>query len=303
MTKRITAKSGHAARRASGAARKSASGAAKKKAPPTIELRRMSHPNLVVENYEASVAHFRNLYAAELVLDLPKKDWHAYLMEIGGVIIEVFAPHDFFLHARHGPHFFGIEYEADMVQVRAAVAGHGVRIARDIDVALHTHPGDCFGVAFEFYRGSFYAKNTPHLTQQLKPPEYWLAEHPLGLAGLKSFTMAVTDLRAAAKFLKSFIGAEAIYEAERSKLKAQALGLRTADCEVELLAPTGPGPLQAELQRTGQGMRSLVFRVTNLKKAARYFKQRGVSVIDGTAPGSIAVPAEANLGLLFEFSE
>src|SRR5690348_12561458 len=117
----------------------------------SIRPRRASHFNLVLEDYDASVAHFRGLFGAEFLLDLPSPNWHACLIEIGGVIIEIFAPPAFLLHARHGAHFQGMEYEADMDQVRAAVADHGVRIIRDLGVALHTDPADCLGVDWEFY--------------------------------------------------------------------------------------------------------------------------------------------------------
>jgi hypothetical protein len=72
---------------------------------------------------------------------------------------------------------------------------------------------------------------------------------------------------------------------------------------IELLAPTGDGPLMRELHRTGEGIRSAVFRVRNLEKARRYFTERGVELIAGTAPESFAVAPQANRGVLFEFAE
>jgi hypothetical protein len=264
---------------------------------------RVSHPNLVLEDFDASLTHLRELYGARLLLDMPKPAWRACLVEIGGVILQLFAPPAFLLHARHGPHYLGIEYEADMGEVRAAVAAHGIRIIRDIDVALHTHPADCFGVDFEFYGGSFYDADASHLTTPLKPAEYWRDEHPLGLTGLKAYTLAVSDIEAASGFLQSFLSAEPAYEASRPALSARAAGLQVADSIVELLTPAGDGPLRRQLQQVGQGVRSLVFRTRDLDQARRYFTQRGVALIAGSAPDSFAVAPEANLGVLFEFSE
>lgn len=264
---------------------------------------RVSHPNLVLEDYDASMTHLSDLYGARLLMDMPRPAWHACLVEIGGVIIEVFAPPAFLLNSRHGPHFLGMEYEADMDEVRAAVAAHGIRIMRDLDVALHTHPADCFGVDFEFYGGSFHDNDPPHLTTTAMPIEYWRDEHPLGLTGLKAYTLAVSDIEAASGFLQSFVSAEPAYEASRPALSAQAVGLQVADGIVELLTPAGDGPLRRQLQQIGQGVRSLVFQARDLDQARRYFTERGVPLEPGSAPDSFAVAPSANLGVLFEFSE
>lgn len=268
----------------------------------SIRPRRASHFNLVLENFDASLAHFRELFGAEMLLDLPKPEWHACLIDIGGVIIEIFAPPAFLLHARYGPHFLGIEYEADMEEVRAAVADHDIRIIRDLRVALHTHPADGFGVDFEFYGGSFHTNTPPTLTTPTRPAAYW-REHPLGLTGLKGYTLAVSDIDAAERFLQSFLSAERAYEATRAGIAARAIGLQVADATVELLTPLGDGPLQRELQQTGQGIRSAVFRVRSLGQARDYFIARSVPLVPGTAPESFAIAPEANRGVLFEFAE
>jgi hypothetical protein len=70
-----------------------------------------------------------------------------------------------------------------------------------------------------------------------------------------------------------------------------------------LLSPVGAGVLQQEMTQLGQGIRSTVFRVRNLGQAKKYFADRKIELIAGTAPGSIAIPAVANCGVLFEFTE
>jgi catechol 2,3-dioxygenase-like lactoylglutathione lyase family enzyme len=271
--------------------------------PRSIRPRRVSHPNLVLEDYDASLAHLRELYGAELLLDLPRPEWRACLVDIGGVIFEPFCPPNFLLHARIGPHFLGVEYEAEMDEVRAAIADHGIRIVRDLGVAVHTDPADCFGVDFEFYGGSFHDNQPPTLTHLPKPAAYWRDEHPLGLMGLKAYTLAVSDLDAAATFLKSFLSAEPAYETARPALAARAVGLQVADSLVELLAPDGDGPLRRELETTGQGMRSVVFRTRDLAQARGHFIARSAPLIPGTASDSFAVAPVANRGVRFEFAE
>ena len=268
-----------------------------------VRIERTSHMNIVVEDFDASVAHMKELYGAELILDLPTESWHACLVEIGNVILELFAPKDFIIVSRLGPHHLGVEYKADVDEARVAAADHGVRVIRELKVAFHGNPADALGVDYEFYAGSFHENDPPILSQPLKPASYWRDEHPLGVTGQKGYTHAVADLEEASRFLQSFLLATPRYEAERPALGARAVGLEVGDGIVELLAPSGPGPLQDELYRTGQGILSTVFSVRDVEQARRYFTERGTTVVDGTAPGSIAVAPEENRGIRFEFAE
>ena len=271
--------------------------------PTGVKVSRFSHMNIVVDGLDASVERMRELFGAEFLLDLPGPDWHACLIEIGNVIIELFAPSHFMLHSRNGPLHLGIEYVSDVDEARAAVAAHDVGIFRDIVAAIHTDPADGFGVDFEFYAGSFHENNPPVLTQPIKPLSYWRDEHPLGLTGQKGYTHAVADIVAASQFMQSLLYARPAYEVDRPELGARAVGLEVADGVVELLTPTGPGQLQSDMYRSGEGIRSTQFSVRDTEQTRRHFTDRGVSLIPGTTPGSIAVAPEENCGLLFEFAE
>lgn len=264
---------------------------------------RVNHLNAVVADFDASVAHFREIYGAEFVLDLPQREFHACLVETGQVIFELFVPHDWLIASRYGAHYLGLEYQADMDAVRAAVADHGIGIVRDIGVALHTDPADCFGVAFEFYGGEFHSQDWPLLGGPMKPPAYWSDEHPLGLTGLIAHTHAVWDIDAAAAFLKSFLSAEPVYDELRPDIAARAVGLKVADAVIELLTPTGEGIIHRHLIDHGQGIRSTVFGVRSIDQARNHFVARSIPLEYGDAPGSLAVPADANHGLIFEFRE
>lgn len=265
---------------------------------------RVNHINMVLEDYDASVAHFRDLFGADFLMDLPHAAWHACLIDIGTVIFELFAPTIWLLNSRYGPHYLGIEYQADMQDTRAAVEERGIRIARDIDVAVHLHPADCLGTSFELYGDNFHDREYPHLSGgKMKPASYWRDEHPLGLTGLKGYGLAVEDSEAASAFLGSFLSAEPLYTADRPAIAARATGLQVADAAIELLTPTGPGALQTYLHSKGEGIYSTIFGVRDLEQARGYFAQRGITLVPGSAPGSLALPAEANLGFLFEFAE
>jgi hypothetical protein len=200
-----------------------------------------------------------------------------------------------------------MEYEAGITEVRAALDAHGVRIIRDLKVACHTDPADCFGVDFEFYDGSFYENVDPntaaHMVGQVRPKDYWRNEHPLGLHGLKAYTLGVSDIGAAQRFVQSLLSGEVVYDELRAGIAARAIGLQVADSVIELLSPTGDGATRRELERSGEGIRSLVFRVRDLNQAKHYFAHRNVELLDGTASSRFLVSPAANLGLSFEFSE
>lgn len=279
----------------------------------TIEPIRLNHMNLVLQDAEASKAHVQRVYDAELVADIPKPEYHAFLFATGGVLFEVFTPRVYLLNARYGPHYVGVEYQAaDMGAVVEAVAQRGMRIVREsryerdlagnAGYALHTHPADGFGVSYEFYHDDFHTWNWPDLNGRIRPVSDW-ASHPLGLIGQRGYTHAVANLSAASRFLQGFLGAEPIYEESRPAIGAQVLGLRIADVVVELQSANGPGPVSQHLYKYGDGIRSTVFGVRSVDDARQYLEGRGVTTVPGSSPGSIAVPADANLGVIFEFAE
>ena len=81
------------------------------------------------------------------------------------------------------------------------------------------------------------------------------------------------------------------------------VGLQVSDDVVELITPTGDGPIERHLRRYGDGIRSTNFGCRDIEQLRRYFDERGVPLVAGDAPGSLAVPAEVNLGAIFQFSE
>src|SRR5579864_1490793 len=217
-----------------------------------IHPQRVNHMNAVVQDFDAIVGHFAQCYGAEFMIDMPQKEFHACLIALGQVIIELFVPWDFLVSARLGPHYVGLEWQADMEEVRAALADHGVRTVRDIGVALHTHPADCFGVSHEFYSGEFHSRNWPLLGGKIQSAQYWRDEHALGLTGLKGYTQVVTDLDKASTFLRRFLAAEPVLEEARPAIGARAQQLKVADAMIELLAPDGAGWLAQQLARQGE---------------------------------------------------
>lgn len=266
----------------------------------------MNHINAVVDGYDASVDRFVDLYGAQVVMDMPRDEWHACLIVFGGaVIFEIFAPHDTLLHARFGPFYVGVEYQVtDVDGARQAILDMGGRVLRELGVAFHAHPAELNGVAWEFYGESFHAV-PPHagFIAPIRDPSYWADEHPLGCVGLKRYSLAVADLQSARRFLDGVVNGTFLYEEHRPAIGATALGFRLADTIVELLTPTGEGVISRHVARWGDGIRSTVFQVKDIEVARSYFKTKGVELTSGDAPDTWAIDPEDNCGLLFEFCE
>ena len=262
----------------------------------------INHMNIVVEDFDVSVQHFKELFGAQFATDLPSPEFHACVMALGGGLIEFFVPNAYLLNARYGPFHLGVEYHADLDQVRRVLAQKGIRIVRDIGAAVHTHPADTLGVSFEFYGSSFHNKVWKTLGTTVLPLSYWRDEHPLGATGLKGYSLAVEDIGAGVGFLKSLFDCEQVYDEARPALSAHAIGLKVGDVIIEVLAPMGDGVLREELKRQGQGIRSTLFGVKDLAAAAAYFEERQIKLLPGSAHDRMMLPPAANRGILFEFA-
>jgi hypothetical protein len=267
-----------------------------------IRARRVEHLNIVHQDYDETIEHYRQLFSGVVVFDRLQPAWHACLMEVGGVLFEIFVPNEFFLHTRYGPHYLGVEYHvADMAAVRETLAARGIRIARDLDVAVHAHPADCHGVSLEFFDDSFH-ENKDLLDRPMQSEAYWRDEHPLGFTGLRGYTVAVADLASALADFQAVLEHDVLYETRRDVVAATGVGLLVGGVVLELVGPDGDGPLQQHLQEHGNGIRSTVFGVSDLDRARTYFASRGIELGPGTAPDTFAIPAEQNRGVIFEFT-
>jgi hypothetical protein len=260
----------------------------------------VNHMNLVLDDMAAGIAHLGGIYGTEHFADLPQPSFAAALVQAAHVILELFVPNDFLLSARQGAHHVGLEYQADMEQVRAAIAARGMRMVRDVGAAVHTHPADCFGVAYEFYGKTMHDHEWPLVGGTMRAKESF-AMHPLGLTGLKGYTHAVADIAAAGTFLEDFLSAELLYDVARPAIAARARGYLVAGSLVELVTPSGDGALLQYMLQHGEGIRSTILEVRDLAQARGYLEARGLPIEPGTLEGGFAVAAEANLGLIFEF--
>lgn len=265
-----------------------------------IPCTHLNHVNIVVEDFDASVQTFEQLLGASFVSDIPQQEWHAGLITISDAIFELFSPYQWLTNAKYGPHYVGAEYTIpDVAEARSILLERGIRLVRDVQVAVHTHPADTFGIAMELYAGNFHTRSP----EWFKPVEYWRDEHPLGLTGLTRVSAAVTDADAAVKFFGELFGGVVEYEATRTGGAARAVGVRFGDSVLEFLTSTGPGSVAEFVSRYGDSVRATVFGVADLDRASAYFTERGVALRPGDDEASFFVDPEHTRGVLFEFAQ
>ncbi|MCJ7656572.1 MAG: methylmalonyl-CoA epimerase [Candidatus Atribacteria bacterium] len=108
------------------------------------------------------------------------------------------------------------------------------------------------------------------------------------------------------KVLGLKVAGEEIVEEQKVKVAFLPLG----DSELELLESTSPeGPIARFIEKKGEGIQHIAFRVDNIEKALEKLKKEGVRLIDekpryGAGGAKIAFlhPKDTN-GILIELSE
>jgi hypothetical protein len=280
-----------------------------------IELITMNHLNAIVDGYDATVEHLSTVFDAQMNRPIPghpdnPDDTDACLITVGDVIFELFAPRrrgergqgrrlDLF-----GDHYVGVEFKVpDVAAAREQCAELDVRIINDLDRFFYTYPGSCLGISWELWDGSWREHLGPAGVGPLHPRTYWRDDHPLGLDGLDRVGVAVRDLETAIDRLTVVTGASMLERSGHPRAVATGAALQVGDTVFELLAPTGEGPVSAHLDRYGEGIRSTVFKVMDLGRVEKHLAEKGIDLVPGDREGTLAVPAEQNHNLLFEFSE
>jgi methylmalonyl-CoA/ethylmalonyl-CoA epimerase len=121
--------------------------------------------------------------------------------------------------------------------------------------------------------------------------------------------IAVKNLEEAIKFYK-LLGLEVSDVEEVDEQKAKVAFLPLGDSEVELLESTDPeGPIAKFIERRGEGLQHIAFRVDNIEAALEELKAKGVRLIDekpryGAGGARIAfLHPKSTFGVLVEISE
>lgn len=93
--------------------------------------------------------------------------------------------------------------------------------------------------------------------------------------------IAVKDLAAAVKFYEEVLGIKATATEVVEEQKVRVAFLPAGDSEVELLESTSPdGPIARFIEKNGEGIQHIAFRVGNIEEKLAELKDKGVRLID-----------------------
>ena len=122
--------------------------------------------------------------------------------------------------------------------------------------------------------------------------------------------IAVKDLEESLKFYEDILGLKCEGTEVVAEQKVKVAFLPVGDTEVELLESTDEeGPIAKFIEKKGEGIQHLAFRVDNIEAAIEEMKEKGVKMIDekprygaGGAKIAFCHPKSTN-GILIELSE
>jgi methylmalonyl-CoA/ethylmalonyl-CoA epimerase len=122
--------------------------------------------------------------------------------------------------------------------------------------------------------------------------------------------VAVKDIGQAGKFYTDILGIKLQEEEVVADQKVRVAFLPITDSEIELLQSTDPdGPVAKFIEKKGEGIQHIAFRVENIDQALAEMKAKGIKMIDekprigaGGAKIAFVHPKETN-GVLVEICQ
>ncbi len=224
----------------------------------------------------------------------PYEDRYATLAVISDFCIESMAPKEpvdprmpvgrFFL--KYGSHLHSVGYTVDdLVGLGNDLIAQGVRIAKpgggflegvDADVHyVYPHPRDTAGLMVELCATDM--RGDPRLLDDWSSElERW-SSSPLGITRLAHQTVGVRDLEVSGARFEELFGAVPVAEGESGTEGARYRVLHLGDGLLRLAQPTVPGtPLADHVERFGDMIHSVTFRVRDLDSAERWLAEKKV---------------------------
>ena len=122
--------------------------------------------------------------------------------------------------------------------------------------------------------------------------------------------IAVRSIEKASELFSNLLGLKVTGEERVEEQKVKVAFLPLGDSELELLESTEPeGPIARFIEKKGEGIQHIAFRVDNIEKTLEKLKKEGIRLIDekpryGAGGAKIAFlhPKDTN-GILIELSE
>lgn len=126
------------------------------------------------------------------------------------------------------------------------------------------------------------------------PVQGYRDDDPLGIERVSHQTVAVPDAEAAARFFEDTFSGERVHAGESQTAVARTIVVRVGDGDgtfLELAEPSGPGPVQRDLDRFGHAvLHACTFRVADLGAVREQLDREEFALESETATTLVADP-------------
>ncbi|HEX5911854.1 MAG TPA: VOC family protein [Rubrobacter sp.] len=128
-----------------------------------------------------------------------------------------------------------------------------------------------------------------------------VGDHANGARSVSSVAVAVKDLQEAVRLYSVLFDVEPFRRDEVTDLTATRASFDVRGFTIDLLSPTGNGPVRKSLERDGEGPFEVKIEVEDLLRARLALS--GVEFTENAAQGELRPPTEASLGARLGFTK
>ena len=282
-----------------------------------MTIGRVFHYTPVVEDLSEAEAFFHTYFAPHCFYRGYSPHWHraAAILVVSEFVIEPLqplAPVDdkpasswYRFLQRHGPRVLNLSfYATDLGELAARLAENGIGSTDAGNPAtLFMHPKDFPGTIEFFDPGVQVGMADPRRAPSWNAA-YWRDFHPLGIRHPSHVTVVVRDHRAAAKRYVDALGSEVLPDQPARTAGARSTFVTVGpEAVIELAEPQdGDCPLAADLDRVGESICGVTFRVGDVAAARASIERNGGEVVP-TVDGTVAFPRAVTFGSDYAFTD
>ena len=194
---------------------------------------------------------------------------------------------------RHGQHLHSIAwYATDVMPLWDRLTANGVRVNGSGGVPLRERPEKSPGAIYAHPRDAHCQleimavgdkrymqrdpRNTPGFTA-----DRWTKHHPLGLQRTSHLTVVVQDLDKASALYENALGARKIHAAATPAYGTDSAFYHVGtETMVELAKPVAAGMAWDDMERNGEIIHAVTFRVKDLAAAEAHMRTHSIGVVE-----------------------
>ncbi|GIK82860.1 MAG: hypothetical protein BroJett024_39650 [Alphaproteobacteria bacterium] len=296
-----------------------------------LRVERLFHPTFMVSDLGAATDFYRNVFGVRSTTIPYSELGHAYrtLTVIADCCIENISPEQRHLSPFRmftdilGNHlYFPCFYVSDMQDavyrlhhvhgIRLTASGTGAPVYGSAPgnaqrTLLYTNPADT-GIMWEFWEGSAeWFDTNPLADPRMKPGwRYQLPaeDDPLAVEFLSHHTVVLRDFDKAERFLVQVCGGSVFNEHTNEATGTESRWIAVGDVPAvfELARPLRDGPARRDLERCGNIVHALVFKVRDLASARNHLSRKGLSLETDSTELLVVDPA-TTLGMRLGFRQ